>query len=179
MKKHISGLELLALLAGIFIFSSCNLGHKRTIEISYRMKNVTQYKPSYQLAVWLEKPDSSFFKTLFVSDYLAYGGYLVAGICDTWSQKADWDKVSKEEFDAVSGATPKPGKVHLKLESRKDQIPDGEYILCLQVHLKNINELYTGKVVFSGKKCHTHLTPDKRLKPSEKIIISGIEILCK
>ncbi len=35
--------------------------------------------------LWLKKPDGTFAKTLFVSEYLSYGGYNHPEICPDWS----------------------------------------------------------------------------------------------
>ena len=180
MKKTIYTNQALIFLLGLFLITSC--AHKRTIEISYQMEDVKEFTPSYQLSIWLEKTDGTFVKTLFVSDYLAYGGYLEYGICPSWSKKANWDKTTKEELDAVSGATPDPGDVNLVVECSIDQIPDGEYNLFIQVHLKeNLNDTYKGKVNFlSGKEMQVQLKPYKTRKienEEQKGVVSNIKAM--
>ncbi len=182
MKKTLFTKQALIFLFGLFLITSCS--QKRTIKISYQMEDVKEYPPSYQLSIWLEKPDGTFVKTLFVSEYLAYGGYLEYGICPTWSKKAGWDKVEKEEFDAVSGATPDTGDVKLEKEYSIDQIPDGEYLLFIQVHLKeDLNDTYKGKVdIKSSEETHAQIKPFKisRIKDGkQKGIISNIEVVVK
>ena len=179
MKKINLIWQVLALIIGLFLITSCT--HKKTIKISYQMEDVKEYIPSYQLSVWLEKPDGNFVKTLFVSEYLAYGGYLEYGICPSWSKNASWDKVTKEELDAVSGATPEPGDVKFKSEFSIDQIPDGEYLLFIQVHLKeDLNDTYKGNVkLIAGKETVAKIKPYKikRIKNAEqKGILSSIEL---
>lgn len=179
MNKTIVIRQLLALVIGLFLITSCT--HKKTIKISYQMEDLQEYVPSYQLSIWLEKPDGTFIKTLFVSEYLAYGGYLEYGICPSWSKKANWDKVTKEESDAVTGATPKVGNVDLELENSIDNVPDGEYLLYLQVHLKeDLNDTYKGKInLKTGNETDIQLKPYKiqRIKDGNpKEILSNIQV---
>ena len=173
-------LSTLSILAGL---QSCDLfTHKRKIGISYTLKQETRYVPSYQVALWLEKPDGQFVKTLFVSNYLAFGGFLVPDVCGTWSEKANWQNVSKEEFDAVSGETPRPGKVKLTLENSKNRIPDGEYRIFMQIHLKeDKNELYVGEIKCTGKKFQTVLKPVNKGNGDEhqEYLATDIHITCK
>ena len=144
---------ILILSAGCSFFSK-----NRKLVITYTMENVKGFVPSRQTVIWLEKADSTFVKTLFVSDYMAYGGYLVPGICPDWSTKSNWKNISQEEFDAVSGATPQAGKVKLKLELPKEQIPNGDYKLFMEIHLtEKYNVLCSGAINFSNKKATTNL----------------------
>ena len=170
---------ILILTPVLFIFNSCT--QERTFTISYQMEDVKEYIPSYQLSIWIEKPDGTFVKTLFVSDYLAYGGYLEYGICPSWSKKANWDKVTKEELDAVSGATPEPGNVKLEKKFTVDKIPDGEYILFIQVHLQeDLNDTYKGKVKISGKESEAQIKPYKikrLVNGKPKGILSNMKIV--
>ena len=181
MKKRYVTWELLIVLLGMFLITSCS-DKNRTINISFTMINVKSYNPSYQMVIWLEKPDGTFFKTLFVTDYLAMGGYLEYGVCPRWSKKANWNEVTKEEFDAVTGATPAPGNVKMKIKT--DDVPNGKYFLYLQVHLKeDLNDTYRGEVDFSGrKKAHVQMKPYKtnNTKDGERqSIISNIRVTIK
>lgn len=178
MKKNLF-VKLLLILLGVFIITACT--REREITVLYQMQDVKEIIPSYQLSIWIEKPDGTFVKTLFVSEYLAYGGYLEYGICPSWSKKAHWDKVTQEELDAVSGATPMPGDVKLEIKFNSDKVPDGEYQLFIQVHLtSDQNDTYKGKVKFlSGKKTVAKIEPYKIKKiknGDEKGILSNIEV---
>jgi hypothetical protein len=179
MKKQFFRRQVLILIIGLFIITSFT--NEKTIKISYQMEDVKEYVPSYQLCIWLEKPDGTFVKSLFVSEWLAYGGYLDYGVCPSWTENASWDKVTKEEFDAVSGATPDVGNVKLELENSINNVPDGEYLLSIQIHLKeDLNDTYKGKVnLKAGKKIDIQLKPYKiqRIKDGkQKGIISNIEV---
>ncbi len=146
----------------LFLFlinGACTVFHpKRHIEINFTVHKPDDFVPSRQTAIWLEKPDGSFFKSLYVSEYMAYGGYLVPGICTDWSDKAEWQSITQDEFDAVTGATPAPGKVDLKFEFSDSDLPQGEYILLMEIHLtENYNVLCQTKVSLTGKKEQTTL----------------------
>lgn len=111
------------------------------------MNEREEYPRSDQLVIWLEKPDGTFVKTLFVSEYLSYGGYNDPEICPDWSSNTNWEAVSEAEFDAVTGATPKVGIVRMEVVLPKEEVPRGEYILFAEVHLTaDYNELHMGKI---------------------------------
>ncbi len=168
----------------LIINGACTVFHpKRHIEITFTIHKPGDFVPSRQTVVWLEKPDSSFVKSLYVSEYIAYGGYLVPGICPEWSNKADWQDISQEDFDAVTGATPGTGKVKFRFEYSDSDIPRGNYLLLMEIHLKEDYNIYchTG-IVMDGKKHKTNMEvnylPTKFTKLKGKYI-SDIEVIYK
>jgi len=161
MKKHIIQI-LIFLTLGAFavITSGCDAltSNNTILDISFQMNEREEYPRSDQLVIWLEKPDSTFVKTLFISEYLSYGGYNEPDICPDWSSNTNWEKVSQEEFDASTGATPSIGPVQMKINLSKTHVPEGEYIIFIEVHLTaDYNELYSGKINVSSKKTSTLL----------------------
>jgi hypothetical protein len=183
MKKKVL-LQGMMVVLGVVLLTRCTWFEKnRTLEITFQMATPEGFVPSRQTVIWLEKPDGTFVKTLFVSDYTAYGGYLVPGICPEWVSKAQWKNVDEEEFDAVTGATPSEGKVSMKLDCPKDKVPDGDYILFMEVHLnENFNVLCKGEIHVSEKKYETAMTveylPQKYPKLKEEYL-SDIKATCK
>ncbi len=155
MKKHIIQiLIILTLGASAVIISGCNAFASKDaiLNISFQMNEREEYPRSDQLVVWLEKPDSTFVKTLFISEYLSYGGYNDPDICPDWSSNNNWEMVSQEEFDALTGATPSIGSVQIEINLPKGQVPNGEYIIFVEVHLTaDYNELYSGKISVTRK----------------------------
>jgi hypothetical protein len=155
MKKHIIQiLIILTLGASTVIISGCDAltSNNTIIDISFQMNEREDYPRSDQLVIWLEKPDGTFVKTLFISEYLSYGGYKEADICPDWSSNTNWEKVSQEEFDALTGATPSIGPVQMKIKLSKTHVPEGEYIIFIEVHLTaDYNELYSGKINVSSE----------------------------
>jgi hypothetical protein len=170
--------------AMIVIISGFGNARKRKFEVMFNLKNIQSFAPSDQMAIWLEKPDSSYVKTLFLSEYLSYGGFRVDGICNDWSSKASWENVSVEEFDAVTAATPSAGEVKLKLECPAGIVPDGQYIILLEVHLVDqYNELYSGTLNLGGKKteCSMEVSyrPEPCAKKTEGDILSDVRAAAK
>ena len=158
-------------------------GKKRTIEISFQLNKSEAFTPSDQMVVWLEKPGGSFVKTFYISEYLAYGGFAINSICPDWSGKPNWKELSKEEFDAVTGATPDQGDVKFELEVENDDIPDGEYILFIEVHLaEKYNELYSTTINLSNEKCISNFNltfvPEKYSKTTRDHL-TDVNVTCK
>lgn len=144
----------------------CNQTREWILNVSFQLNELEDYPRSDQLVIWLEKPDGTFVKTLFVSEYLSYGGYNHPEICPDWTTKTNWEEASQEEFDAVTSATPSIGLVNLELTCSNEEVPKGEYRIFMEVHLMaDYNELYSGLVRISGRKCNKQLlvsyTPDK------------------
>lgn len=153
MKKNMIRI-LLILSIGFFglVFQGCKVSRERTVEVSFILNELEDYSRSDQLVIWIEKPDGTFVKTLFVSEYLSYGGYNDPDICPEWSLNTDWLSVSQEEFDAVTGATPSIGPVNMQFSITKEQLPKGEYIIFVAVHLiEDYNEIYEKKFLLSRK----------------------------
>lgn len=140
------------------IISGCDASRERMLDISFVMNELEDYPRSDQLVIWLETLDGTVIKTLFVSEYLSYGGYNDPEICPDWSSNTDWEAVSEAEFDALTGATPSIGPVHMEVSLSGDQVPKGEYNLFVEVHLTaDYNELYSGQIRLSRKENSTLL----------------------
>jgi hypothetical protein len=173
-----------ALAAVLILLTGFGGAKNRKFDISFNLNNIQSFVPSNQIAIWLEMPDSSYVRTLFLSEYLSYGGYNIREICYDWSSKTKWDEVTKEEFDAVTSATPRVGEVRLKLECPATLVPEGKYLIFIEVHLVNeYNELYSGELTISGKKNVTDLKvnyrPEKYPKKTEGDILSNVKVTAK
>lgn len=154
MKKNfvLKFLIFCTLLLGILL-PSCNNFNEWKLNVSFQLNEREGYPRSDQMVIWLEKTDSTFVKTLYISEYLAYGGYNEPEICPDWAVKSNWLKVSQEEFDAITSATPNVGLVNMELSCSKEQVPEGDYNIFIEVHLtEDYNELYSGLVKISQKK---------------------------
>ncbi len=157
MKEKITSKFIVLIFILTNILSGCG-GKKNQIELSFHLNKIEAFTSSDQMVVWLEKPDSTFVKTFFICDYLAYGGFALTTICTDWSGRAAWQNITKEEFDAVTAATPTNGEVKFEFEIKKEDIPNGEYNIFIEIHLaENYNELYGGKVNLSDERCTTEL----------------------
>lgn len=153
MKKYLN--RILIVLSMFFfglLFQGCERSRERIVEISFTLNALEDYSRSDQLVIWLEKPDGTFVKTLFISEYLSYGGYNNPDICPDWSLNADWEMASQEEFDAVTGATPSIGPVDMQFSIPPGQLAKGEYVIFVAVHLiEDYNEIYRMKFLLSKK----------------------------
>ena len=120
------------------------------VEITYQLAQVTNPVPTYQTVIWLEDADSQFVKSLFVSDWLAYGGYAYQRytICPSWNSKADWQNISAEEFDVATGATPKIGQNSFNFAFKENNLKSGKYICNIETHIsENYNIRYSGEII--------------------------------
>lgn len=184
MKRKITFIVTIIFIGIFILITGFTSAKKRKFDITFKLNEITNFVPSNQIAIWLETTDSSFVKTLFLSEYLSYGGYNLPEICYDWSSKTSWDETSKEEFDAVTSATPRVGDVELKLECPGHLIPDGKYIIFIEVHLtEEYNELYSGELIISGKKYQNNLQltyrPKKYMEKNEGDILSDVHVRCK
>lgn len=177
--------NLLFLIAITFILSvfitSCG-EKKNTVELSFQLNKIEAFTSSDQMVVWLEKTDKTFVKTLFICDYLAYGGYVLTSICPSWSGRENWKVVEKDEFDAVTGATPIQGAVKFEFEFEKKDIPNGEYNIFIEVHLaEEYNELYSGTLDFSDAEYNTELKVNYipiQHPQTSGVLLSDVKVIC-
>jgi hypothetical protein len=175
MKNKVIIISWIFLLGLGALFPGCNRTREWILDISFQLTEMEGYPRSDQLVIWLEKPDGTFVKTLFVSEYLSYGGYNDPEICPSWSTKTNWEEASQEEFDAVTGATPSIGLVNMALSFTSEVVPRGEYNIYIEVHLAaDYNELYSGLVKVSGRKFNNNLTvsynPEKYHKATYDVL---------
>lgn len=139
-------------------FTGCNQTREWILDVSFQLTELEDYTRSDQLVIWLEKPDGTFVKTLFVSEYLSYGGYNHPEICPDWITKTNWEEASQEEFDAITSATPSIGLVNMELVCSNELVPKGDYHIFIEVHLTaDYNELYSCPVRISGRKFNNQL----------------------
>jgi hypothetical protein len=184
MKNSNRIITKVALAAVIILLTGFGGAKNRKFDISFNLNDIQSFVPSNQIAIWLETADSSYVRTLFLSEYLSYGGYNIREICYDWSSKTKWDEVSKEEFDAVTSATPGVGDVKLKLQCPASLVPEGKYLIFIEVHLADeYNELYSGELTISGKKSATNLSviykPGRYPKKTEGDILSNVQVTAK
>ena len=117
------------------------------LAIFYQLNDITTAAPSYQTVIWLEDADGNYVKSVLVSEYLSYGGHNQPEICPTWSQAANWSNVTKEQFDAVTAATPDIGQNTVIIDCKEQNLPPGVYFYCVQTHvIEDYNILYRGRI---------------------------------
>ena len=79
------------------------------VEINYTLNHI--YKmASNQIAIWIEDYNGNYIRSIFATNFTADGGYVLRPeSLPVWIAKSDWKNASKEEIDAVSGATQSAG----------------------------------------------------------------------
>lgn len=158
MKNAILSAVVIFIIGLGLLFPGCNPSGELILNVSFDLNDREEYPRSDQLVIWLEKPDGTFINSLFVSEYLSYGGYNDPDICPDWTTKANWEEASQEEFDAVTGATPSIGPVQMELTLPVDQLPKGDYNIFIEVHqTADYNELYSGSLRISRKRYNSQL----------------------
>ncbi|MFB3906295.1 MAG: DUF2271 domain-containing protein [Acidobacteriota bacterium] len=142
---------ILAVLAAAPVFSLAADPADGTLQIDYTFSSAQGLEPSYQIAIWLEKESGEFVQSLFISEYLAYGGFNDPTICPDWSKIAGWDKAAEAEYDAIAKPTPPIGSHALEVDCKARGIPAGTYVYCVEAHIvENFNILYKGKIAIGG-----------------------------
>ena len=163
----------------LMIFSlACNLDRpvQGKLDISFQFDDPKEnIVPSYQTAIWLtDCQDSTKLYTLFVAEYLSYGGYNDSTICPNWSGHVDWDNVSDKLFDAVTQATPSIGENIISIDLSPYQLKQGKYTICIQTHVVDKeNIMYKGNIDLKKNDFRVKLTPiDKKLtyESSKKVL---------
>ena len=136
------------------VLAGCESGPKPakgSLEISFTFDKPQDIEPSYCAAIWLEDMNGQYVRSLFVTEYLSYGGYNDSTICPEWSTGADWDNVTDDEFDTVTQATPPVGSHTLTFACEDHHLMTGQYKYFVQTHvIEELNVLYSG-VIELGK----------------------------
>lgn len=154
-------------------------GRRSILEIAYTIASPAKgIVPSRLTAIWLEDQQGNYLKPLSVSLYLATASFKHPEICSTWAQKADWQNVTAEQFDAVTSATPRPGSHRLEVGWEEVGLPPGTYRYCVETHIaQNYSILYTGEIEITdvGAESGADLTyiPEKHAKAGD--LLSNVQ----
>ncbi len=174
-------ITFIILLTFVGCISPGSKSKKGNLNISFEVNKKDGIQPSYSTVIWLEKPDGSLVKTLYVSDYLSLGGFNDPKMCPDWSSKSNWANTPRDEADAVTGATPMIGKRDYSFKLSKKDLPPGKYNYFIEVHIMEAyNELYTGTIEIpcketDGKAQVTYL-PVKHSLAGD--ILSNVTLIC-
>jgi len=111
---------------------------------------------SNQHAVWIEDMDGNLVKTLYASNWTASGGYKSRpDSIALWVEKSNLASLSKQEVDAVSGATPRTGALSYSWDLTGADgagVPGGEYKVLVEGTLRWKNYVvYTGVINIGDK----------------------------
>jgi hypothetical protein len=110
---------------------------------------------SNQFAVWIEDESGNLVRTLYATEYTAGGGYRDRpDSISNWVAKTALDDMAKEQIDAVTGATPKSGKLSYVwdlTDSSGDSVPEGNYTFVVEGTMRWKNYvLFSGDVAVGG-----------------------------
>jgi hypothetical protein len=173
-------LFLFMILGAPFLSRPCEAAKSRELVVSYQLQKKENVNPSCCMAIWLEAMDGSYLRTLYASDWLAYGGYTVEGVCPNWVEKSNWANNAVELPDAISGATPKTGPAEMRFEWNKKEIPAGLYTYKIEVHLTaDYNEIYSGEIEIGKKESVSKAKVDYFPKMHGEIagLLTGVEVV--
>jgi hypothetical protein len=119
---------------------------------------------SNQFAVWIEDADGKLVKTLYATAFTANGGY--ARRPDSilnWVAKSELPNMPKAQVDAITGATPKSGKLSYVwdlTDGDGNTVPDGNYAFTVEGTLRMKNfVLYSGDIAVGGARTTVNAEP--------------------
>lgn len=125
-----------------------------TLEITFELNpaDTEEFAPSYQTVVWLETAEGEYLRSLLVSEYISYGGFLVPEVCPRWNGVSNWEQNYEHEMDAVTAATPRVEKNVLRLDCGKEKLVPGFYRYHVQTHIvEDYNILFSGDIRIGGE----------------------------
>ncbi len=128
-------------------------GATGTLEIRFELlpTNDEEIVPTYQTVVWLEDERGLFLRSLFVSQYTAYGGFQHNEVCPDWNFVANWAAATEEQIDGVTGATPYTEPNALTIDCGALGLRPGVYHYCIQTHIvEDYNVLGRGRIEIGG-----------------------------
>ena len=131
------------------------------LDIDFYLEYVADPYPTYQTVMWLENVNGDCLQSLFVSEWLARGGYNSTYVCSTWSSKSQWAVATDEDVDAVTAATPEWGvDSHYSIDLSDRNVAPGSYKFNIETHITDdYNILYTADIEFSGEDNSPEPTP--------------------
>ncbi|MFA6471075.1 MAG: DUF2271 domain-containing protein [Candidatus Latescibacterota bacterium] len=138
---------------------------------------------SNQFAIWIEDETGRYVRTLFVTNYTARkdGWKKRQQSLVNWVKASDIKNLTKERIDAMSGATPKPGRLSVVWDMKDSSgrtVAPGVYIYKIEGCLFwKKNEVWTGKITVGGaaatSQAQVSYYPEGAEK-SGKVLITGV-----
>ena len=113
---------------------------------------------AFKYASWIEDEIDRYVRKLFVTDYMArrQGWKVRQQSLVTWVKAADVKNKPQADIDALSGATPKAGKLSVVWDLKDatgKAVAAGVYVYRIEGCLLNENHvLWTGKIRVGGAK---------------------------
>jgi hypothetical protein len=127
---------------------------EKKVTVSYQWTRI-QSHGSNQIAVWIEDTKGKLICTLFATRFTATGGYMKRPVSlSEWTEKSALKNATKQEVDAVTGATPSTGKQTLTWDCKDKTgkiVPDGTYIVRMEANILDSDKMFfTGKIHIGG-----------------------------
>ena len=147
---------LVALILSSFTFSNIyaqSVNSEKKVSISFTWSRIQSYGTN-QIAIWIEDTKGNHISTLFATRYTANGGYIKRPLSlSEWTAKFDLKNASKEQIDAVTGATPPSGK-QIFTWNGKDKsgkvVPTGTYIVRMEANIHDADKMFFKGEIHTG-----------------------------
>jgi len=143
MKKAVFIL-ILTILA-VSCVSAQQSSNSTAAEISFTFTRQTG-SASNQYAVWIENAQGQLIKTLYATRWTANGGYRTRPTSiPLWVRLSNLANMTRNQVDAVSGATPQSSAVTYTWDGTNTQgaqVPAGNYVIVLEGTLRWENQVY-------------------------------------
>ena len=188
MKKHYF------LVLFIFIFFWTSLAAQSSaaqhssssgLEISFVFNRQGGFS-SNQFAIWIEDSRGNYVKTLYATKFTAAGGFEKRPqSIPLWVQKSGLAGLSKQDIDALSGATPRKGKLSFSwdgLDKNRKAVPAGEYRVFLEATLRGDNRvLYSADFLLgSGSPVNVNIKTEYfGSSTKERDMIGDVKVITK
>ena len=159
----------------------------KKIKVSLEYKRMSTMA-SNQIAVWVENENGKVIKTLMVTDFTAANrGYRERDMAlSGWVKSAQPEKMTDDELDAISSATPAEGELSYTwdmTDESGERVSDGVYQIKVEGTLFwESNVLYTAEVDTQKTKEGKITVKQKRSEPDNhenESMIQNIKITAK
>ena len=154
IRRLIFTIASVILLMSLYACTSSNSQSETTLSelgdftISFDYEKQSGYA-SNQFAVWIEDINGNLIKTLYATRFTANGGYKNRpDSIPTWVEKSGIASMSKNEVDAITGATPKTGTLFYTwdlTDNNGNTVSLGEYKFFVEGSLR-----WKNRVLYSG-----------------------------
>lgn len=165
IKSFLTGSMLLACVALSYACTSAQADSKPTRNQSQNSSSSPSLTISFdfkrggiassQYAVWIEDAQGRLVRTLYATSFTARGGYAYReDAIPTWVKKSNLSQLITQQVDALTGATPKNGRLTYQWDGTDDngkQLPAGTYRFYIEgTCYWQSRILYSGNIVWKG-----------------------------
>ena len=153
-------------------------------EITFNYTRLTG-SASNQFAIWIEDAQGQHVKTLYATRWTAAGGFSRRPTSiPLWVKQSNLAGMTKEQVDALSGATPRTGAMSYTWDgtnSRGAAAAAGEYTLVLEATLRWENQVYYRAPINLGKgaanaQVSVEYTTGERDTTAERAMIGDVKV---